>query len=136
MCCSTKIRNLNSRNNLGFIGNVISNDNKRLKMSEVTVLSRDLFLKNDILTLLKFGWTVNKQALIDVFAKNGIDIEKEKDLEDLANLHNTGKDKNGSVKGKDGSPMFFDVVAILASERKATEKELYSALQEGRLVFI
>jgi hypothetical protein len=136
MACSTKIRNLNSKSNLGFIGNVISNDNKRLKMSEVTVLSRDLFLKNDILTLLKFGWTVNRQALIDVFAKNGIDIEEEKDLKDLADLHNTGKDKNGTVKGKDGSPMFFDVVAILASERKATEAEMYSALQQGRLVFI
>lgn len=136
MCCPKKIQNLKKVNNLGFIGNVVSNTNKRLKMSNVTVLSRDLFLKNDVLTLLKFGWAVNKKALIDVFKKNGIDIESEKDLQGLADLHNTGKDKSGVLKDKNGNPMFFDVVAILASEKTATEEELYSAIQKGELVFI
>lgn len=105
-------------------------------MSNVVVLSRDLFLKLDLLTLLRFGWAVNKEALIAVFKKHNIDIKDEKDLENLAKLHKEGKDKNGSLKDENGVPMVFDVVAILASEDKATEEQVYSALEQGRLVFV
>lgn len=106
------------------------------EVSNVTVLSRDLFLKNDFYTLLKFAWSVNKDKLIAIFKENDIDIEKEADLKVLADLHNAGKDKNGFLKDKNKQPMYRDFVMILASESKTTEAEMNKAINERRLVFI
>lgn len=138
MCCSTKIRNITKekKTNKSFFLPLIKDLSNREKMSNTIVISRELFLKKDVLSMLKVGWAINKEALKKVFKDNGIEIEDEADLKELADLHNTGKDKNGSTKDEKGNPMFFDVIAIIASEKTITDNDFYKALQEGKIEFV
>ena len=69
----------------------------------------------DISELLKLAYSLDAKAVQDAFAKVGISVENEIDIEALARLHQTGGDVAGTLKDKLGRPIKFDVEKILSS---------------------
>lgn len=69
----------------------------------------------DILETIKFVYYSDKQAFVDKFAKLGILIEGDKDLEKLAQLANRGGDVRGEIRDLKGKPIMFEVRTFVRS---------------------
>lgn len=72
------------------------------------------FLKKDFHTILQFAYCLDEEAFKRKFKEYGIEVLDEEDLMRLAKLSESGKDKSGELKDKDGKPVKFDIKKIFS----------------------
>lgn len=76
-------------------------------------ISKSKLLQGDILEQLRFALAADPIAFRKAFSANGINVEEDEDLQTLAQLSITGKDKAGTKVGD--RIILFDTVKILNS---------------------
>lgn len=82
-------------------------------MAIVKEISKSMLLSGDLLERLRFAFAADMIAFKNQFSKHGIGVESDEDLQTLAKLHNTGKDRSGEVVDSNGKNVIFDVNKIL-----------------------
>lgn len=90
--------------------------NKRREMAELTYLKKDLFIKGDKYSFLKFLYCADEQAFIKAFSEyEELDLSggvSDDDLKTLAKLWESGKDKE----------MGFDIKGVVVDMKISYKK--------------
>lgn len=76
-------------------------------------ISKQKLLQGDILEQLRFALAADPIAFRNAFSAHGINVEEDEDLQTLAQLSISGKDKSGTQVGD--RVILFDTVKILNS---------------------
>jgi len=97
-------------------------------MSYIYINIQKLKIK-DMHEVLKFLYHIDTDALNVALMDNGVIIEDESDLMDLAELSRSGGDVNGALKDNVGAPVFFNLVDIIKSMSISKDKLLVSKIK-------
>lgn len=77
-------------------------------------------IKNaDVHELLKLAYSLDKDAVKKSFSVYGVVLNNDKDLKDLATLHENGGDVAGALTNRFGDRVFFNVEQVLLSTKSS-----------------
>lgn len=78
-------------------------------------ISRSGIANNDLASLIQFSWQVAPATVTKEFAKYGVPINNQDDVDTLVDMWQKGLDKSGLLKDKNGAPMPFDTQKVMAN---------------------
>jgi hypothetical protein len=104
-------------------------------MSAVEISNKALMDLNCVSEWLKFAFNVDRAEFTAAFAKIGLSVKTQEDLDGLAELHRTKGDVKGFIKNTKGKPIYFDVLKIVKNIN-ITKDELQRALKNKVIQFV